>query len=198
MATQSTRPMVSETSICNQALSWVGANSITSLDDPSAEAEWCNSNYHFLRDAVLEERMWSFAKVKTTSVSATLDEWGDKYKHAIPLDWVSVFYAYIDLNKNTSEGWEKVGRYVESDDSTLYLQGLKRVTDTGYFSALFVQALVARMSAEMAVPLTGDHKKAAYHWTLYGQKLADAATRDGQQGTNTSLASNTLVNARGG
>ena len=57
MATQTTKSMVSEVSICNQALRWLGQNKIQSLDEKTASAEWMADNYPFIRDAVLEERM---------------------------------------------------------------------------------------------------------------------------------------------
>ncbi len=53
--------MASEVSICNLALGWLGANLITSLDDDNREAQLCKTNYPDIRDAVLEEREWTFA-----------------------------------------------------------------------------------------------------------------------------------------
>jgi len=47
--------------ICNLALSWLGGDLIISLTDDSTEAKLCNAVYAPLRDAVLEEREWTFA-----------------------------------------------------------------------------------------------------------------------------------------
>lgn len=196
MARQSNRAMVSETSICNQALSWLGANRITALDGASREAEWCRDNYAQIRDAVLEERMWTFATERDTSTVGDLDDWGVKYKHPIPVDWIAVYRVNCDAHGTTSRGWVREGRYILTEDATVYLWGLKRVTDTGYFTPLFVETVAARLAAEGAIPLTGDHKKAAYHWKLYAEKLAQAAARDGQQGTNEQINSNSLIDAR--
>lgn len=196
MATQENRAMTSETSICNQALSWVGGTRITSLDDNGKYAEWCRNNYAIIRDAVLEERMWTFATGRVTLTTADMDEWGTLYKHSIPIDWLAVYRVYCDTNGNTSEGWKREGRFILSEDATIYVWGMKRIVDTGYFSSLFVQALAARLSAEMAVPLTGDHKKAAYHWKLYNDKLVAAAARDGQQGSNDYITQTRLTDAR--
>ena len=73
MATQENRSMVSETSIANQALLWLGGTVITSLDEDSREAIWMKNNYPFIRDAVLEERMWTFATDRAISTVADLD-----------------------------------------------------------------------------------------------------------------------------
>ncbi len=200
MATTEVRSMVSETSICNQALSWVGHGRITSLEDPSSTGEWCRDNYPFIRDSVLEERMWTFATERITKTSNDLDDWGQMYKFAVPLDWLAVYRVYRDVSNNQrllkSEGWVREGRYVLANDSTIYLWGIKRVTDTGQFSPLFTQALAARLAAEMAVPLAENRQLQADLWALYGDKLREAAVRDGQQGANEMVQSNSLVDAR--
>ncbi|MEE4249107.1 MAG: hypothetical protein V2I38_00805 [Alcanivoracaceae bacterium] len=197
MATQENRSMVSETYICNKALSRIGGTRITSLDDNGQYAEWCRDNYAVSRDAVLEERMWTFATDRRASTTADLSEWGNQYKHAIPLDWISVFRVFCDQNGSQAK-WVREGRFVLADVPTVYMWGIKRVVDTGYFSPMFIEVLAERMAADMAVPLTGDHKKAAYHWQLYQAKLSDAAARDGQQGRNEQIKSNSLIEARGG
>ena len=202
MPTQSTTSMVSEVSICNQALSWLGQNAILSLDDESAAAEWMNNNYPFLRDSVLEERMWTFAAARYTSETADMSEWGDQYKHSIPLVWLSVFRCYYDVSGNdpscwsTSEGWVREGEFVLAKDAKVYLWGIQRVVDTGQFSPLFTQALAARLAADAAIPFTSDRKIQADMWALYQAKLADATTRDGQQGGNEQFRSSALINVR--
>ena len=60
---------ISEVSICNQALSWLGQETITSLDDQATTAVWMNANYDLLRDSVMEARMWTFATVRAVSTS---------------------------------------------------------------------------------------------------------------------------------
>ena len=51
----------SEVGICNQSLSWLGGNRITSLDDDTVEANLCIDNYEHSRDTVLDMRHWTFA-----------------------------------------------------------------------------------------------------------------------------------------
>jgi len=202
MATQTPRSMISETSICNQALSWLGVARITSLDDVSTAGQLCRDNYYFLRDAVLEERMWTFATTRTTSTVADLDDWGIRYKHSVPLDWLAVYRVYCDVSGYEqkdyiqSEGWVREGNFVLSNDATVYMWGIKRVTDTANFSAMFVQALASRIAMDLAMPLTQNTKLAEKMTQLYAAKLDLAATRDGQQGRNERIRSHDLVDAR--
>jgi hypothetical protein len=207
MATQEVRSMVSSTSICNQAMSWLAVDPIISLEDDSNTAQWCRLNYPFLRDAVLEERMWTFATDRAVSTVADKDAWGDMYVHPLPISWQAVYHCYRTVNKAgslghaaniTSEGWVVEGGNVLSYDSTIYLWGTIRITDTGAFSSLFVQALAARIAADACMPFTENQKLQRDMWDLFNGKLREAAARDGQQGSNDVIQSNTLIDARAG
>lgn len=201
MATQSNRSMISEVSICNQAMSWLGANEITSLDDPSKEAEYCRNNYPFLRDAVLEERMWTFATDRAISTVADRDAWGVQYQHPLPLEWLAVYRVYCTPGNTPDQGWpakgwRREGDFILAQESTIYMWGLKRIVDTGKFTQLFVQALAARMASDLAIPITENRQLQADMWGLYQNKLREAAARDGAQGANDHIRSSGLVSAR--
>lgn len=203
MPTQQTKAMVSEVSICNQALHWLGQRPLESLDDSSDKAEWMRNNYPFIRDAVLEERMWTFATARASSLTADKDAWGMQFAHPVPLNWISVYRVYTDVSCSDpadwtkSEGWRREGAMILTYDSQVYFWGIQRVTDTGLFSSLFVQALAARIAADAAIPFTENATLQATMWNLYQAKLADAAVRDGQQGTNERFITSSLVNVRG-
>lgn len=202
MAKRIVQSGVSETSICNQALSWLKANRISSLDETSREAELCRENYPFLRDAVLESRPWTFATAREVSTSQEVDGWGFKFRHEIPLDWIWVWTVYRNVD-NYGQGvhdtsWRREGRSIISDHSTIYLKGTLRVIDTGAFSFMFTQALAARVAADLAIPLTGNPKLQTDMWQLYMLKLEEAATRDGQQGANDYIVQHRLTSARFG
>ena len=195
-------PMVSEVSICNQALLWLGQETISSFDDLSTTAQWCRNNYPFIRDAVLESRMWTFATGRAISETANLDAWGKDYAHNIPFYWMSVFRVYRN-NTGPTVGqeqfpvpWRLEGNKVLTQYPTVYMWGLAYVTDTGRFSPLFVQALAARIAADAAIPLTENRQLQADMWGLYNDKLAEAAARDGQQGTSDTITQSRLTGVR--
>jgi hypothetical protein len=195
-------PTVSEVSIANQALTWLGQKPITSFNDRSTTAEWMRNNYPFVRNAVVESRMWTFATVKIISITADLDAWGLDYVHPLPTGWMSVFKVYSSVNSNGSRTIDTTfrmeGGNVVSQCSTLYLWGIEYVTDTGKFTPSFAQALAARLAADACMPFTENASLQRDMWGLYNDKLAEAATRDGQQGANEVIQSNTLINARYG
>ena len=88
------QPSLSETSICNQALSWIGQHRITSIDERSVKGEWCRENFGPIRDAVIEEGMWRFATVRKKSTTGDKDEFGVHYQHEVPLNWLRVYRVY--------------------------------------------------------------------------------------------------------
>ena len=190
---------VSEVSICNQALTFLGQKPITSLNDANTTAEWMRNNYPFIRDAVLEERMWTFATARASSTTMERDAWDTAYAHPEPDNWISVFRIYRNsgISTLTSIDWRFEDGNILCSESNILLWGLKRVTDTGKFSPLFVQALAARIAADACIPLTENRQMQVDMWNLYKTKLAEAAAKDGMQGSNERVVSNSLVSARG-
>jgi hypothetical protein len=154
------------------------------------------NNYPFIRDAVLEERMWTFATARASSISQTKDEWDSMYVHPSPPDWISVFRVYRNHN-HRDYSWRMEGGNILSKYTSVLLWGLERVTDTGKFSPLFVQALAARIAADAAIPLTENRSLQSDMWNLYDAKLSAAAAKDGMQGSNDRTTSDRLINVRG-
>jgi hypothetical protein len=189
---------VSEVSICNQALTFLGQKPITSLNDANTTAEWMRNNYPFIRDAVLEERMWTFATARAASTTMDRDAWDTAYAHPAPLNWISVFRVYRNsgISTLTSIDWRLEDGIILCSESNILLWGLKRVTDTGKFSPLFVQALASRIAADACIPLTENRELQRDMWMLYGDKLREAAARDGQQGSNDMITQSRLTGVR--
>jgi hypothetical protein len=196
---------MSEVSICNLALGWLGEKTITSLNDQSRAAQLCAENYPALRDAVIEARYWRFATVRTvlqsqdtpgSKTEAGFPQWGVGYVHAIPTNYLAVFRVYRDMFGEAMSNWTREGSYIISDDSTIFVSGVVSVSDTGKFSNLFEQALAARLAADLAIPLTQNRQLQADMWTLYNDKMSEATVRDGQQGRSEDVNATRLVNAR--
>ena len=193
--------LVSEVSICNLALSWLGQPAIASLDDSNTTAELCKINYPTIRDAVLEERMWTFATIRTISEVETRDEWDVMFSHPVPPEWLAVFRVFRDVRPRqhtTSEGWSLEGTRVLAADSKVFMWGVRSITDTNTYTKMFVQCLAARIAADLCVPITENVTLQELMWKLYGAKLAEAAARDGTQGDNEVITQHKLTAVRGG
>jgi hypothetical protein len=193
--------MVSETSIANQALGFLGENPIISFNDKTPVAQLMRDNYPFIRDAVLTEVAWTFATARTTSTVEDRDDWDQFYKHPIPLEWMQVLRTYRNVNndrKLISNGWVREGSFILAKDATVFMWGITRVTDTALFSPAFVQCLSTRLAMDLCIAIT---ENVTRHGTLmqeYGIKVREAAISDGVQGFNEVIESNSLIDARAG
>ncbi len=202
MATQLNKSMVSEVSIANQALGFLGSNPIISFDEPSTSAQLMRDQYPFIRDAVMTEMAWTFATARETSITADKSEWGDKFSHPVPLDWLQVLRVYRNVSNVDravlSKGWTREGNFILTREDTVFMWGIKRITDTALFSAAFIQCLATRLAADLCMTITENITQQGILWQLYGAKVKEAGIADGVQGANEIIQSDTLIDARVG
>jgi len=211
----------SEVAICNIALGWLGGDLIISLDDPSVEAKLCKANYGPLRDAVLEEREWTFA-VKRLEFSQLQDAplYGFDRAFQIPPQvirvlQVSLFDASVtesgagangfraSARSGTGQGretrieWLREGDTVVANSAErIVSRSLIRITDTTKFSPAFDQCLAARIAMDLAIPITNSEKMQKSMAAMYGEKISLAASSDGMQGRSYNVRSDSLTMVR--
>ena len=193
---------MTEIAICNQALGWLGAKPISSFDDPTNEAQLCSDNYEPIRDAVLEERAWTFADKAATLTDPVPGGWGEAgpLLYELPDDVIRVYRVYRRVHGPQPvavEGWRREGNYIAARYSgTIYLMYTARVTEVGEFTAGFTQTLAARIAADLAMAITRSRKMQEDMWNLYQQKLRDAAATDAGQARSERTDSVELVRTR--
>lgn len=200
--------MASSVDICNMALSHVGANFITSLNDNTTEAKICAAQYDFSRDFVLGEREWTFAiSRKELAASANAPIFGFDNNFKLPSDTIRVVEAFdkADMSSgiwsyrgegNNSLYWQREGEYIAADAEILLIRYLVRVEDPNRYTPGFVQALAAHLAYKIAIPLTKSRSLQSDMYQLYQDTLNAASTGDGLQGRNKTIRSSRLVNVR--
>ena len=187
--------------ICNQALGWLGAKRIAAFDDASNEAQLCSDNFVPLRDAVLEDRAWTFADSSIVLDNAVPGGWdnGD-FLYALPPDVLRVYRVFrrVDLTQPTQlEGWRREGSNVAARyQAKIYIKATIQIEDVEEFTAAFTQALAARLAADLAMPITRSRKMQEDMWKLYEKKLIMAAATDAGQGRSERTDSTELVGVR--
>ena len=189
--------MASEVDICNKALLSLGAAAIISLDDPQTEAKLCKQLYPDLRDAVLQAHDWTFATFRQNLPKGGTDP-TFRYANCFPLPSGILYVSEVNKveRNDPTRDWQVENDCIVTDDISCAAKLINQVTDTSKFSPLFVQALQARLAADMAIPLTSNGKLEEAKWALYKSKLAQATSRDGQQGKSKRIRSRWLENAR--
>jgi hypothetical protein len=186
-------------SICNQALGWLGASLILSLDDDTPEAILCKANYENLSRSVQEERVWSFAAKRFTMEAPIPDEWGNGFKYLIPGD-VSVLYRVYQEPQGPTPlpNWVVESGYLRAQDweGKLFCKGIAPTTNNDLFTNTFIQCLAARLASDLAIPITKNRQLQMDMWKLYNDKLQEAGSVDGQQGSNERFSGSELVGVR--
>lgn len=174
---------VTEVSICNEALIALGEKTIASLTEESKAARLCNIKYERVRDDVLIDHIWGFAQQRAVlEVSDETPEWTedsmtvmyDRPTDCLKINFVSIESAIVKIE----------GDKILSDTSGLKIKYTESVTDTTKFFPKFIEALVAKLAAEMAFALTASRTLMTDLFAIYYEKkLPQAMALDSQQGT---------------
>lgn len=193
--------MPSEVSICNQAITWLAGNQITSLDDDTNEGRLCKANYSNLRDAVLEERAWTFAtKRLTPAKESEAPDWGYASKFLIPSKVLRLLIVTDDPSNVNSwdDGfdWRREGSAIVCDVDVIYVKYIEKIIAPALFSPGFAQTLAARIAREIAVPLTESGKMYDRMDKLYDKLLKGGGATDGMQGASDKIKSSSLTRVR--
>lgn len=154
--------------ICNQALYRLGeVNPITSMDERSAEAETLRSVYGASRDALLSAFPWPWAKrvVPLALLSAESHPFW-RYTYAYPPGCLRVLALFNEVEPARYRGESELpteyeltsgasGRRILSNLDGARCTYIHRVEDPLLWDPLFRQAFIARLAADVALPITG-------------------------------------------
>lgn len=192
---------VSEVSICNMALSWLGAQPIIALTDNTIEGNLCNTNYEISRDAVLELRDWSFAisRVAPAPVvlpAGTLALHDGYYPFTKPSNQIRMITVASDSDYHLEVQWYIEGSYIWADSETIFIKYVFREEDPTQFSSNFAHALASFIAQNLAVPISGSREMQDLMAKLFAIKLETAGAFDGMQGKNQPLKSKYLTRVR--
>ncbi len=193
--------------ISNIALSLLGAGSITSIEDDSPEAKAIKIHYDIARDATLEAYEWSFAiKRFTPPKSSTAPLWGFSSAFPIPseilrvlqvdLNFSSPFLTQRDDGRRNQVFHVVEGREILCNEEAIFCTGIRRVADEGIYSNLFAHAFAAKLAMLISYMISESNSKFQAMAAIYAGTIAEAKTRDGQQGSTRRMRSNWLRRVR--
>lgn len=167
--------MASDVEIVNSALRKVGADTITSLNDGSDNANVALNLYSIHRDNLLRYHTWNFAtKRKKLAQSATSPPYQWDYQYPVPSDFLRI----LEVHDNT-DGLGAVRYKMEHDDTDgtvirthaneLWLTYIFGVTDPNRMPIDFREALALSLASEFATAIQNSN-------TL-SERLLDQARR---------------------
>ncbi len=185
-----------ETDIANSALLKLGSRMITSLlDIDSDQARIMNHLYPQVRDAVLRIHPWNCAKERVQlSELADSPEFGYAHQYQLPSDSLRVLtvneipVTRIDLSDTADTvifvgpvRYKIEGRILLTDDTSVKITYIKRVTDPSQYDSLLFDLIATRLAAEAAYAITRKLDVERQKWEEYRGKLPDSRTVDGME-----------------
>lgn len=175
--------MASKTDICNRGLSKLGIPRVSNVETADTKAaRVMRYNYDTLRDALLTEYPWNFAlKRGRIAANATAPSWGFNKAYTLPSD----FLALIEIKNNPDYRVETDAdgdiAILTNEGSPLYILYISRVTDTGRFDPLFIEAFASRLALEGSEELTESNTKKQILFQEYQQSITRAYASDAIQ-----------------
>lgn len=171
-------------SICNEALSMIGAKPIQSFDDNIDNARRCASIYDSTRRALLRMHPWSFAKerVQLAPVS-THPAFG--YAHAFPLP-----KDFIRLWDSGQYEYEIEGRHILANTNLINLIYVSDQDNEELWDSLFSEAMALYLVNKLAKPITGSQSEADSAWQKLQNMLKQARAINGQERPAQDFAAN--------
>ena len=186
---------LSSIELCSSALVKLGAESISSFDDGSAEARVASRLYPLTRDALLSTHPWSFATRQIALIRlATAPVTTFSCAYQLPSDYLKALSAGGG-GRGSGLVFQIVNRQLHTDAEAPVLTYVFRPSE-GDFPPYFSAALVARLAAEFCLPLTENSSRAERLMRLAEAELKVAKLVDSQQDTPPRVEDFTLIRAR--
>ena len=163
--------MTTEVDICNDALTMLGENVITSLEDSNKPARLCKLKYAAKRDYLLRRYTWNFAtkRVELDTPDGTAPVYEFSARFALPADCIQFREIYP-----TTVVYNIESNFILCSESSIFIKYTYQVTDVAEMDATFIETLAALMARELAVPLTDSDGKHNKMDELFEVKLSEA------------------------
>ena len=157
---------MTNTDICNMALGKIGATRIIDLADTTENtppAIQCRLHFEQTRDALIRSHYWRFASGRAELAQDSTDpdfEWDSQFE--LPDDFErlkSVFGDNFTPTGNTTRSFAIEGQRLLTNEDTVSIRYIKKVTDPAEFDSLFVEVLILKLAIKLVAPLAGGAPK---------------------------------------
>lgn len=186
---------LSSIELCSTALVKLGASAISSFEDGTPEADIAARLYPVTRDGLLSAHPWSFAVVQRSLARLAETPIAD-YAHAfqLPADFLKAISAGGD-GRGRGLTYRINGRRLLANSERVTLTYIFRPSE-GDFPAFFDSTLIARLAAELCLPLTEDAARTDVLLRLADAEMREARLLDSQQDSPKRVEDYSLIRAR--
>lgn len=175
--------------IWNSAIGRIGLSAfIQALDERSNQAITCNRFYEGVRDRVLSEYDWGFAKKYSLAqdIGSPPTGWNNRFQY--PNDCLAVrevldakgieVTAWQVVDNEANGGLAIVVNYCQWATLPLTVRYTARVVNPGLFSSKFTNALIWCLAAEVAGPLSAKPEYVKMAGDAYVLALLQSGSQD--------------------
>ena len=200
--------MTSTVDIANIALNNIGASNISSLDENSKAARVVNQRYESVRDAVFRAHPWNcLINRASLAQETTTPAFGYTYQYSLPtnpfclrvLEFSNGTLSYPQDNITNNTGGPVFvieGRKLLTDEGSAQIKYVGRITDPQQYDASLIEALAARLSAEVCYAITGSTSMVQIQTSLYEAKINEARFNDATEGATQRLEASDFIESR--
>ena len=186
---------LSDIGLCSRALVRLGANTITSFEDGTAESEIAGNLYGPTRDALLSAYPWTFATGQIALTQITPDPVADyQYAYQLPNDFLRAISAG-DGGRGRGVNYRISRDTLQTDQEQVTLTYIFQPEEEE-FPPFFDMAMIARLTAEFCIPVTESTSRAETLYRLAEKEFAQARQIDAQQDSPNRLENFTLIDVR--
>lgn len=183
-----------EVGIANMALSMIGEEPISALDEDNKPARFINAIYNSERQIVLRAGRWNSA-TRRVALALTDDTptWGFTRSFQLPSDFLRLADTQEFKEPHRIEG----DRFL-SDLSTANITYVFDQTDIAAMDPLFQDAFAAKLAQEICIALTGNRELMRDMRRHYQDKLNEARYMDAQEAPIQQVEGSAWFDARTG
>ena len=181
--------------LCSRALVKLGAQTISSFEEATAEAKICAQLYEPTLESLLASYPWRFALTKTQLPRLVSSPTADyQYAYQLPNDCIRVLSAG---NGDSSQGlqYKIIGNTLHTNATKVIISYIAR-PDEASFPAFFSNALIARLGAELCLPLTESTTRTDYMYQRAEEEFKTAKLTDSQQDVPACFQDFSLIEVR--
>ncbi len=186
---------LSSIALSSRALLKLGANTIASFDEGTAEAEVAANLYPSTRDALLSAHPWSFASAQSVLPKLAAQPVADfAFAFQLPSGFLRALSAG-PRGRGRGIDYRIAEKRLHANSNDVVLSYIFR-PDEADFPPFFDQTLIARLAAEFCIPLTESTTRSESLHKLAEAEFRRAKTIDSQQDTPGRIEDFSLVEVR--
>lgn len=159
-----------EVSLANMALTKLGEELITNLDDNVKQAQYIKAIFSIKMNELLTKYDWHFNRKITTLAYTTNTPDDYLYEYTLPNDFLKV----ISINGSYNEDFKIRGNYLYSDSDEIELEYLASLTDYTFLPSMIAEAFACLLASELAITLTGNKENKQLYLQEYEYKAREA------------------------